>query len=58
MDDALHQDRVGAARDGFEEVASDEPAAVGYPKSIKMLSRLCFAACKVEGYSLKTRVVE
>jgi hypothetical protein len=55
---ALHQDRVGATRDGFEEVARDEPATVGNPESIKMLSRFYFAACKIEGYPLDIRVVE
>jgi hypothetical protein len=53
VDDAFHQNRVGAASDSFEEVARDEPAAVGNLKSIESFSRPVFAARKIEGYSLR-----
>lgn len=53
MENALHQDRIGAARDFFKKTAGGEPAAAGDAEPIEMRTRICLAARKVERDALK-----
>ena len=57
VQNALHQDRVGATRSSFKETAGNEPAAIGDAKSIKMRTRFWLAARKVESDTLDMWVV-
>ena len=57
VEDALHQDRVGTARNRFEKTSRDEPAAIGDAKPIEMRPRSCLAAGEIEGDALEMRVM-